>query len=92
VVPVDVSTDHSIAVDHFGTADAAQRNMARERERNAERLRLMKWASGAFEKLTVHPPGTGIMHTLNLERLASIVRVERRDGADWADARHADRH
>lgn len=84
VVPVDVSTDHSIAVDHFGQPDAARRNMARERERNAERLRLMKWASGAFDKLTVHPPGTGIMHTLNLERLASVVRVERRDGADWA--------
>ncbi len=58
--------------------------MQRERERNAERLQLMKWASGAFEKLTVHPPGTGIMHTLNLERLASIVRIDRRDGEDWA--------
>lgn len=84
VVPVDVSTDHSLAVDHFGQSGAAQLNMARERERNAERLRLMKWASGAFEKLTVHPPGTGIMHTLNLERLASVVRVEQRDGQEWA--------
>lgn len=83
-VPVDVSTDHSLSVDYFGQADAAALNMAREHERNAERLRLMKWASGAFEKLTVHPPGTGIMHTLNLERLASVVRVERRDGTDWA--------
>lgn len=84
VVPVDVSTDHSLAVDHFADPDAARLNMARERERNAERLRLMKWASGAFEKLTVHPPGTGIMHTLNLERLASVVRIEERDGAAWA--------
>ncbi|WP_447751449.1 aconitate hydratase AcnA [Sphingopyxis fribergensis] len=84
VVPVDVSTDHSLAVDHFAEPDAARLNMARERERNAERLRLMKWASGAFEKLTVHPPGTGIMHTLNLERLASVVRIEERDGAAWA--------
>lgn len=84
IVPVDVSTDHSLSVDYFGQTDAAALNMARERERNAERLRLMKWASGAFEKLTIHPPGTGIMHTLNLERLASVVRVERRDGADWA--------
>ena len=84
VVPVDVSTDHSLAVDHFADPDAARLNMARERERNAERLRLMKWASGAFEKLTVHPPGTGIMHTLNLERLASVVRVEEREGELWA--------
>ena len=84
VVPVDVSTDHSIAVDHYGRPDAARLNMDRERERNAERLRLMKWASGAFGKLTVHPPGTGIMHTLNLERLASVVRVEGCDGEDWA--------
>ncbi|MGN6690062.1 MAG: aconitate hydratase AcnA [Sphingopyxis sp.] len=84
VVPVDVSTDHSLAVDHFAVPDAARLNMARERERNAERLRLMKWASGAFEKLTVHPPGTGIMHTLNLERLASVVRVEERDDEAWA--------
>jgi aconitate hydratase len=84
VVPVDVSTDHSIAVDFYGRPDAAPLNMKRERERNAERLQLMKWASGAFEKLTVHPPGTGIMHTLNLERLASVVGIERRDGTDWA--------
>lgn len=84
VIPVDVSTDHSIAVDHYAVADAARLNMAREVERNAERLRLMKWASGAFAQLTVHPPGTGIMHTLNLERLARVVAVERRDDEDWA--------
>jgi aconitate hydratase len=84
VVPVDVSTDHSIAVDYFGRPDAAELNMRRERERNVERLRLMKWASTAFERLTVHPPGTGIMHTLNLERLARIVTIEQRDGEDWA--------
>ncbi|HEX8300807.1 aconitate hydratase AcnA [Sphingomonas sp.] len=84
VLQVDVSIDHSIAVDHFAAPDAAQRNMAIERTRNAERLRLMKWATGAFENLTVHPPGTGIMHTLNLERLAQIVTTETRDGQIWA--------
>lgn len=84
VLPVDVSTDHSIAVDHFARPDAASLNMARERERNAERLRMMKWASGAMPGLVVHPPGTGIMHTLNLEKLASVVRIEERDGECWA--------
>lgn len=84
VLRMDVSTDHSIAVDHFGRADAASLNMARERSRNAERLRMMKWASGAMPGLVVHPPGTGIMHTLNLEKLAAVVRIEERGGERWA--------
>jgi aconitate hydratase len=83
VVPVDVSTDHSIAVDHFGTPDAMRLNLAREAGRNAERFRLMKWASQAMDSLTVHPPGTGIMHTLNLERLATVVATEERNGEHW---------
>jgi aconitate hydratase len=83
VIRVDVSTDHSIAVDHFGTADAMRLNLAREAARNAERFRLMKWASQAMANLIVHPPGTGIMHTLNLERLATVVSVEHRDGERW---------
>ncbi len=83
VIRVDVSTDHSIAVDHFGTPDAMRLNLAREAARNAERFRLMKWASQAMANLIVHPPGTGIMHTLNLERLATVVSVEQRDGERW---------
>jgi aconitate hydratase len=83
VLPVDVSTDHSLAVDVFGVSDAARRNMAREMERNAERYRFMKWASQALG-IRVHPPGTGIMHTLNLERLATVVTTESRDGTVWA--------
>ncbi len=81
---VDVSTDHSLAVDFYGTSDARVRNMAREMERNAERYRFMKWAAGALDNFTVHPPGTGIMHTINLERLATIVTAEERDGRRWA--------
>src|SRR5262245_50271636 len=84
ILPVDVSTDHSIAVDHFGTPDALARNTARELTRNAERYRLMIWASRALEKVRIHPPGTGIMHTLNLERLAEVVTSERRVGELWA--------
>jgi aconitate hydratase len=84
VLPVDVSTDHSLAVDIFGTPDALEHNMARELERNAERYSFMKWASGVLDNFTVHPPGTGIMHTINLERLATVVTRETRDGVHWA--------
>ena len=83
VLPVDVSTDHSVAVDVFGVSDATRRNMLREMERNAERYRFMKWASQALG-IRVHPPGTGIMHTLNLERLATVVTTELRGDIMWA--------
>jgi aconitate hydratase len=84
VLPVDVSTDHSLAVDVYGSADARDRNMAREMTRNAERYSFMKWASATLDNFTVHPPGTGIMHTINLERLATVVAQEERDGVRWA--------
>jgi aconitate hydratase len=84
VLPIDVSVDHSIAVDHFGTRDALQRNMQREIERNAERYRLMKWATQVLRGVTVHPPGSGIMHTINLERLATVVTQLSRAGREWA--------
>jgi aconitate hydratase len=84
VLPVDVSVDHSVAVDRHGTADALAHNMAREIERNAERYRLMKWATGVLRGVTVHPPGTGIMHTMNLEQLATVVAVAQRQGQAWA--------
>lgn len=84
VVPVDVSTDHSLAVDVFGTAGAIARNMKREYERNAERYSFMKWATNTLTGFRVHPPGTGIMHTLNLERLSTVATVLQRDGRRWA--------
>lgn len=84
VLPVDVSTDHSLAVDVYGSADARDRNMEREMARNAERYSFMKWAAQTLDNFTVHPPGTGIMHTINLERLARVVTHEERDGVRWA--------
>ena len=84
VLPVDVSTDHSIGVDVFARKDALKRNMQHELKRNAERYRFMKWATSALSGVRVHPPGTGIMHTLNLERLASVVTPVARDGVRWA--------
>jgi aconitate hydratase A / 2-methylisocitrate dehydratase len=84
VLPVDISTDHSVAVDVFGSPGALEENMRRELARNAERYRLMKWATSALSGVRVHPPGTGIMHTLNLERLATVVSVAHRAGAECA--------
>ncbi|WP_431324349.1 aconitate hydratase AcnA [Rhizobium sp. YTU87027] len=84
VVPVDVSTDHSVAVDAFGTSASLATNMKREYERNAERYSFMKWATNTLSGFRVHPPGTGIMHTLNLERLATTVTALQRDGRLWA--------
>ncbi|MCC7281562.1 MAG: aconitate hydratase AcnA, partial [Acetobacteraceae bacterium] len=83
-VPVATSTDHSLAVDVSAVPDALATNMAREMARNAERYRFMKWAAQAVSGFRVFPPGTGIMHTINLELLASVVATEARDGAQWA--------
>jgi len=82
-LPIDVSVDHSIAVDYFGVSHALEQNMAQEIQRNAERYRLLKWATHALDGLRVHPPGTGIMHTLNLEQLATVVTS--RDGIAFPD-------
>ncbi|WP_105404640.1 aconitate hydratase AcnA [Neorhizobium sp. T7_12] len=84
VLPVDVSTDHSLAVDVYAEYGALQLNMAREMNRNAERYRFMKWATNTLSNFRVHPPGTGIMHTLNLERLATVVADNVIEGEDWA--------
>jgi aconitate hydratase len=83
-IPVDVSVDHSTAVDFYGAPDAFSRNAAREYERNGERYRFLKWGMHALEGLHVHPPGSGIMHTINIERLATVVATGERQGATWA--------
>jgi aconitate hydratase len=83
-VPVATSTDHSLAVDVSAVPDALATNMAREMGRNAERYRFMKWASQAVDGFRVFPPGTGIMHTINLERLSTVVAAETRNDTLWA--------
>ena len=82
-LPIDVSVDHSIAVDFFGTSDALQHNMTQEVRRNKERYRLLKWATLALRGVRVHPPGTGIMHTMNLERLATVVTAGPVEDGSW---------
>lgn len=73
VLPVDVSVDHSLAVEAYARADAAALNLDTELRRNAERYRFLRWASKALSNVRIHPPGTGIMHTINLEQLATVV-------------------
>lgn len=84
VLPVDVSVDHSVSVDWYGRPGAREFNMKRELERNEERYRLMKWATNALPGVRVHPPGTGIMHTMNLEQLATVISVQESNGERWA--------
>ncbi len=73
LVPVDLVIDHSVVVDHFGTAKALAQNVKREYEQNQERYRFLKWGKQAFSNFSVVPPGTGICHQVNLEYLAQTV-------------------
>ena len=70
LVPVDLVVDHSVQVDWAGFPEAYQKNLTREFERNAERYEFLKWGQQAFQSFSVVPPGTGIVHQVNLERLA----------------------
>ncbi|MFE5838240.1 aconitate hydratase AcnA [Arthrobacter sp. NPDC056493] len=81
---VDVSIDHSLAVEEYGRSDAAARNIKHEIRRNRERYQFLKWASKAMNGVHINPPGTGIMHTINLEQLATVVSVVEKDGVRWA--------
>ncbi len=76
LIPVDMIIDHSVMVDYFGTGDAFQKNVELEFERNQERYRFFKWGQQAFDNFRVVPPGTGIIHQVNLEYLASVVTVK----------------
>ena len=82
LVPVDLVIDHSVVVDHFGTAKSLSQNVKREYEQNQERYRFLKWGQQAFANFSVVPPGTGICHQVNLEYLAQTVWTtkEKRNG------------
>ncbi|NUL44577.1 aconitate hydratase AcnA [Cellulosimicrobium funkei] len=82
-LPVEVSVDHSLAVEAFGRPDAPDKNIREEIRRNRERYRFLKWSSAEMEGIHINPPGTGIMHTINLEQLATVATTEVRDGVDW---------
>jgi aconitate hydratase len=82
-VPIDLVIDHSVQVDYFGSEDAYEKNVEMEYERNGERYRALKWAQQAFEEFNVVPPGTGIVHQVNLEYLGRVVQEREHDGQSW---------
>jgi aconitate hydratase len=75
--PVDLVIDHSVMVDEFGSPDALARNIELEFQRNGERYQFLRWGQKAFANFRVVPPGTGIVHQVNLEYLAQVVLRER---------------
>ena len=73
LVPADLVIDHSVQIDRFGTPGSFAFNVEREYDRNGERYQLLRWAQTAFRDLRVVPPGTGIVHQVNLEFLATVI-------------------
>ena len=80
LVPADLVIDHSVQVDRFGFEGAFEANVAREYERNQERYMLLRWAQQAFRDFRTVPPGTGIVHQVNLEFLSPVVQAREVDG------------
>src|SRR5512146_389874 len=87
LVPADLVIDHSVQIDAWGGAGSFAFNVGREYERNGERYQLLRWAQTAFRDLRVVPPGTGIIHQVNLEALATVLAD--RDAADGSGGRVA---
>ncbi|MEW1844866.1 aconitate hydratase AcnA [Nonomuraea angiospora] len=79
LAPAEMVIDHSVIVDYFGHPDAFRRNVEREYERNRERYQFLRWGQTAFDEFKVVPPGTGIVHQVNIEHLARVV-MTRSDG------------
>ncbi|OBG14929.1 aconitate hydratase 1 [Mycolicibacterium celeriflavum] len=83
LAPADLVIDHSVIADLFGREDAFERNVEIEYERNGERYQFLRWGQGAFDDFKVVPPGTGIVHQVNIEYLARV--VWERDGVAYPD-------
>ena len=83
LAPAELVIDHSVQIDVAGRADAFERNVALEYERNRERYQFLRWGQTAFDDFKVVPPGTGIVHQVNIEYLARGVMV--RDGKAYPD-------
>ncbi len=84
VVPTQLIVDHSLAVEHSGfEADAFEKNRAIEDRRNEDRFHFINWTKTAFENIDVIPPGNGIMHQINLEKMSPVVHA--RDGLAFPD-------
>ncbi len=83
LAPAELVIDHSVQIDVFGRADAFERNVEFEYGRNKERYQFLRWGQTAFDDFKVVPPGTGIVHQVNIERLARVTMV--RDGFAYPD-------
>ena len=84
LAPAELVIDHSVIADVFGTKTSFAENTDIEYQRNQERYRFLRWGQGAFDEFKVVPPGTGIVHQVNIEYLARVVMVRTVDGADRA--------
>jgi aconitate hydratase len=73
LAPAELVIDHSVIIDVFGRQDAAERNVEFEYQRNGERYQFLRWGQTAFDEFKVVPPGTGIIHQVNIEYLARVV-------------------
>jgi aconitate hydratase len=85
LAPAEMVIDHSVIADVFGTPEAFERNVEIEYERNGERYKFLRWGQGAFDNFKVVPPGTGIVHQVNIEHLARVV-FENKDGVVYPDS------
>ncbi|GAB2782361.1 aconitate hydratase AcnA [Amycolatopsis magusensis] len=84
LAPAELVIDHSVIIDVFGTADSFERNVEFEYQRNRERYQFLRWGQGAFDEFKVVPPGTGIVHQVNIEHLARTVMA--RNGQAYPDS------
>ncbi len=84
LAPAELVIDHSVIIDVFGRPDAFERNVEIEYERNRERYQFLRWGQGAFDEFKVVPPGTGIVHQVNIEHLARTVMS--RNGQAYPDS------
>ena len=80
LAPAELVIDHSVIADLFGTRDSFTQNTDIEYQRNQERYRFLRWGQGAFDEFKVVPPGTGIVHQVNIEFLARVVMTRKVDG------------
>ncbi|MFM1758696.1 MAG: hypothetical protein RL193_1273, partial [Actinomycetota bacterium] len=80
LAPAELVIDHSVIADFFGTSDAFEKNVDVEYERNRERYRFLRWGQTAFDEFKVVPPGTGIVHQVNIEYLARVIMTRKVNG------------
>ena len=84
LIPAELVIDHSVVADFFGRPDAFEKNVQLEFQRNRERFQFLRWGQSAFSGLRVVPPGTGIVHQVNIEHLARVVMTSEGEGGTRA--------